>query len=291
MPLAEDITTYLANNGGSSDALNAIILSVFSKSIDVQGLVAQLGACLTSPQDETRARGTLLLSEVLTRLPGITLTPQALSSLVTFFVQRLSDYVCIKEVILGLSALVQNHSSPTFVTSILNGIFKEVTVQTLPQSSRKKIFEMMATFCQKYPSEVTSLKDTFVAGFMQSMDGEKDPRNLLLCFSLAEFTLTHFGDYFTPAGLEEIFEITACYFPITFIAPKNDPHGITGEDLKRALSLCLSAHVGLVNHTFPLMLEKLDSGLYASKIDTFRMMSVCLRRQGSKPIEPFAGVL
>lgn len=291
MPLADHITAYLANNAESSDALNSIILSVFSKSIDVQGLVAQLGACLTSPQDETRARGTLLLSEVLTRLPGITLAPQAVNSLVTFFVQRLSDYVCIKEVILGLSALVQNHSSPNFVTPILNGIFKEVTVQTLPQSSRKKVFEMLSIFCQKYPNEVISLKETFVAGFMQSMDGEKDPRNLLLCFSLAEFTLTNLAECFTPTSLEEIFEITACYFPITFIAPKNDPHGITGEDLKRALSSCLSAHVGLVNHTFPLMLEKMDSGLYASKIDTLRMMTVCLRRLGSAPLEPFAGAI
>jgi hypothetical protein len=34
---------------------------------------------------------------------------------------------------------------------------------------------------------------------------------------------------------QEMFEISSCYFPITFNAPPNDPFGITGADLKVTL--------------------------------------------------------
>jgi len=32
-------------------------------------------------------------------------------------------------------------------------------------------------------------------------------------------------------GEQELFDVTFCYFPITFTPPKDDPYGITSEDL------------------------------------------------------------
>ena len=31
--------------------------------------------------------------------------------------------------------------------------------------------------------------------------------------------------------VQELFDVTFCYFPITFTPPKDDPYGITSEDL------------------------------------------------------------
>ena len=36
-------------------------------------------------------------------------------------------------------------------------------------------------------------------------------------------------------GIQDLFNITFCYFPITFRPPPDDPYGITTEDLKNAL--------------------------------------------------------
>lgn len=49
--------------------------------------------------------------------------------------------------------------------------------------------------------------------FLQSMDGEKDPRNLLLLFRIIPTVIANFKlDPF----IEDFYEILSCYFPIDF---------------------------------------------------------------------------
>lgn len=72
------------------------------------------------------------------------------------------------------------------------------------------------------------------------MDGEKDPRCLILCLRVLGKT----QDLFPQASdelAEACFDVTACYFPITFTPPPNDPYGITPEMLSHALRATLTA--------------------------------------------------
>jgi len=52
-----------------------------------------------------------------------------------------------------------------------------------------------------------------VYGFLQAMDAEKDPRNLVIAFTCARIVIQNF-----PLGVfvEEMFEVVSCYFPIDF---------------------------------------------------------------------------
>jgi DNA repair/transcription protein MET18/MMS19 len=104
--------------------------------------------------------------------------------------------------------------------------------------------------------ELTVLKsmgDRFLSGYIALVDGEKDPRNLMLAFAIArvlaiEFDISakfevrvtscHLPWLFLSwidIALQDLFNITFCYFPITFRPPPNDPYGITAEDLKVTL--------------------------------------------------------
>lgn len=74
----------------------------------------------------------------------------------------------------------------------------------------------------------------FVAGYIDLADGEKDPRNLMLAFAIARVMLIEFD---VGSHIEDIFNITFCYFPITFRPPPDDPYRITSEDLKKTLRL------------------------------------------------------
>lgn len=78
--------------------------------------------------------------------------------------------------------------------------------------------------------------------------------------------LTPYAPTSTPR--QEFFDITYCYFPITFRPPPDDPYGITTQDLKSALRKCLTANPMLAPHAMPLLLEKLAASGGSTKRDT-----------------------
>lgn len=94
--------------------------------------------------------------------------------------------------------------------------------------------------------------DEFLTGYRGLVDGEKDPRNLIIAFTIDRVILTEFDIsqhievrvivLCACAALtvsQAFFEITFCYFPITFKPPPNDPYGITSENLQAALRCML----------------------------------------------------
>lgn len=109
----------------------------------------------------------------------------------------------------------------------------------------------------------------FLYGLINSIDGERDPRNLDLIFSfmpdfLSQYPLLHLA--------EEIFEIFACYFPIDFNPSKQDPESITRDALAEKLNSCLVANEEFAEWTVALAVEKLDSDLVVAKLDSIELL-------------------
>jgi DNA repair/transcription protein MET18/MMS19 len=88
----------------------------------------------------------------------------------------------------------------------------------------------------------------FIMGYLDLAENEKDPRNLLLAFAIThvvilEFDISDFVEVCNSMLLhphlitcpQSFFNITFCYFPITFKSPSNDPYGISDKDLRLAL--------------------------------------------------------
>lgn len=63
----------------------------------------------------------------------------------------------------------------------------------MSQPNRKLVFEILANLIRNYLSEIQQMKSDFVFGFIQTMDGEKDPRNLV---SAGENFLINVDDMF-----------------------------------------------------------------------------------------------
>jgi len=108
--------------------------------------------------------------------------------------------------------------------------------------------------------------------FIAFFEGEKDPRNLMIIFSILNVPMVEWDVSATAqvcfAGItqvkanvrtKDLFEAVFNYFPITFKPPPNDPYGITAQQLKDRLRDCLSSTPSFAPHSFPALLDKLDS--------------------------------
>ena len=196
--------------------------------------------------------------------------------LTLFFIDRLKDHHSIQpQVIYGLLGLVSYFTvSDQNIIGICQAIFAEVHVRSLVQADRRNIFNLFSNVLEKYLRPVRRMEADFVLGFIQSMDGEKDPRNLLVCFQNIQQIVSNLQ---FEAFVEDLFEVTSCYFPIDFTPPPNDPHGISKEDLVLQLRKCLASTHFFGPLCVPLLLEKISSDIIDAKIDAYLTFAACAK--------------
>uniref|UniRef100_A0A8C9TTI0 MMS19 nucleotide excision repair protein n=1 Tax=Scleropages formosus TaxID=113540 RepID=A0A8C9TTI0_SCLFO len=239
--------------------------------------ILQLVEALGS-QSQTRARGIQLLSHVLSECSG-RLSEKEVEVLVAFYENRLKDdYVVTPHVLHGIKALSPAWP-PGLAISVLKSLFQDVHVQVKPHAVPTFLFPCL------YSTELKGLGADFVFGFVQAMDGERDPRNLLLAFQIAR-NILHRG-YELGSFTEELFEVTSCYFPIDFSPPPNDPHGITQQELILALRAVLTGTVCFAEFLLPLVIEKLDSDIQSAKLDSLQTLAACASMYGYRELKEF----
>ncbi|KAI2556849.1 MMS19 homolog, cytosolic iron-sulfur assembly component, partial [Homo sapiens] len=250
--------------GQQEGPADQVAADVKSGNYTVLQVVEALGSSLENPEPRTRARGIQLLSQVLLHCHTLLLEKEGAESLIgkkegrrkklpcteteqgskakrgnsachryqlvvhliLFYENRLKDHhLVIPSVLQGLKALSLCVALPPgLAVSVLKAIFQEVHVQSLPQVDRHTVYNIITNFMRTREEELKSLGADFTFGFIQVMDGEKDPRNLLVAFRIVHDLISR--DYSLGPFVEELFEVTSCYFPIDFTPPPNDPHGI-----------------------------------------------------------------
>ncbi|XP_006831274.1 PREDICTED: MMS19 nucleotide excision repair protein homolog isoform X2 [Chrysochloris asiatica] len=87
--------------------------------------------------------------------------------------------------------------------------------------------------------------------------------------------------------VEELFEVTSCYFPIDFTPPPNDPHGIQREDLILSLRAVLASTPRFAEFLLPLLIEKVDSEMLSAKLDSLQTLNACCAVYGQKELTDF----
>ncbi|XP_050980877.1 MMS19 nucleotide excision repair protein homolog isoform X2 [Labeo rohita] len=259
---------------------------VKSGQFTVLQLVETLGFSLTSSQPQTRGRGVQLLSQVLQECYS-SLSEREVEVLLAFYENRLKDhYVITPHVLQGLKALTKcSVLPPGSAVSILRSIFQDVHVQSLMVAERSCVYNILISLMESREEELKGLGADFVFGFVQSVDGERDPRNLLLAFQVAQ-NIIHRG-YDLGKFVEELFEVTSCYFPIDFSPPPNDPHGITQEELVLSLRAVLTGTCQFAEFLLPLIIEKLDSDVQSAKVDSLQTLAACGLTYSHKELAEF----
>ncbi|KAE8590634.1 hypothetical protein XENTR_v10018135 [Xenopus tropicalis] len=272
---------------GEQDSRSAEVAAGVKDGIfTVLQVVEALGSCLANPEPRSRAKGMQLLSRVLLECYS-RLTEKEVEVLVLFYENRLKDHHLITpHVLKGLMALSMCDVLPQgLAVSVLKSVFQEVHVQSLMQIDRHTVYMIITNFMKTREEELKSLGADFTYGFIQVMDGEKDPRNLLVAFHIVQDIITK--NYALGPFVEELFEVTSCYFPIDFTPPPNDPHGITREHLIVGLRAVLVSTSRFAEFFLPLLIEKMDSDVQSAKLDSLQTLIACCTVYGQKDLKEF----
>ncbi|XP_013361610.1 PREDICTED: MMS19 nucleotide excision repair protein homolog isoform X5 [Chinchilla lanigera] len=277
--------------GQQEGPADQVAADVKSGSYTVLQVVEALGSSLENPEPRTRARGIQLLSQVLLQCHSLLLEKEVVH-LILFYENRLKDHhLVIPSVLQGLRALSLCVAVPPgLAVSVLKAIFQEVHVQSLLQVDRHTVYNIITNFMRTREEELKGLGADFTFGFIQVMDGEKDPRNLLVAFRIVHDLISR--KYSLGPFVEELFEVTSCYFPIDFtppfpFQPPNDPHGIQREDLILSLRVVLASTPQFAEFLLPLLIEKVDSEILSAKLDSLQTLNACCAVYGQKELKDF----
>ncbi|KAI0282989.1 ARM repeat-containing protein [Russula brevipes] len=248
-------------------------------------VVKALGEYLTSDEGDLRNKGARRFSTMVIPVPDIIpkvlpiQSRESVKVLVAFFASKLEDTETIIPALKGILAITRIPAVvPENVHDICAAIFTNVKMQALVQAQRHTVLSIFDLLVALNRDALQSMGDQFLSGYIALVDGEKDPRNLMIAFAIARVLALEFD---ISTKVEDLFNITFCYFPITFRPPPNDPYGITSEDLKGALRSCLSASPLFGNLAIPLFLDKINAGSPATKRDTLQTLALCLPVYGS----------
>ena len=239
-----------------NEGLDKIVEMLNKDEVSITDVVQALGPYLTNQNELLRARGTLLLAAVLEKVPITSLDEEQLGFIVAFFKDRSRDRPCVEEVSRGMTALVKRWPIKSKAVEML---ITEVYVQAHDQTTRRSLLKLVEAVLDHHLETAKQLKHDFVYGYLQMIDSERDPRNLLLVFSLTPRVLSSVQgwDRFT----EELFEVTSCYYPISFTPKPGD--SITPDMLQDALDVALTCTPSFCSYYYPFMLEKLSGAVDA----------------------------
>ncbi|XP_057505106.1 MMS19 nucleotide excision repair protein homolog isoform X2 [Actinidia eriantha] len=274
-----DSSSSPSQQGASLDAIAALLKNDM---LTIEALVREMEMYLTTTDNIIRGRGILLLAELLERITLKPLDDASIRSLIGFFTERLADWKALRGALLGCLALMKRKSKVGMVTlgearAVAQSYHENLQVQSLGQHDRKLCFELLECLVDHYPDAVTALDDSFVYGICEAIDGEKDPRCLMITFHIVNVLSRLFPD---PAGpvasyAEDLFEILGRYFPIHFTHAKDEEVDVTRDELSRALMLAFASTPLFEPFAIPLLLEKLSSSLPSSKVESLRYLSYC----------------
>lgn len=252
-------------------------------------LVGQLGPALTHRDVDKRQAGLEFLSKTLAQLQKDKINREESSFLTEFYVDRLKDTPLMHSGIVGgFHALVLNHGQvlvDVVFLKIITGILDEMNTQVLTVGDRTKVFEILSWSLENKLDVVKAPKfsSQFVLGFLQAVEGETNPRNLVIVFSCWPVVLRELD---VSIYAVDIFETLSCYFPVDFTPPKNSNVKVTKEDLTKGLRNCIHSYPKFAEWAIPLFLEKFSSDLQESKLESLLYFRYCLEKYSPHQLKP-----
>ncbi|EXJ88711.1 hypothetical protein A1O1_05643 [Capronia coronata CBS 617.96] len=259
-----------SNKHEAAQIAKATAQKLESRQITLIDVVQSLGEYINDGDDKIRTRAISYLVAVISSLPAKFLSRQQIQVLCQFLCDRIEDGGALD----GLAKLQSlDRFTNDMAQMVVRAIFEHFAdLQTRNQAGRYRVLQLVNELLDRHRKAVRNMGDESLVGITQLVAGEKDPRNLMLIFSMLRVLMVEWD---ISGHVEMMFDSVYAYFPITFRPPPNDPYGITAQDLKDRLRDCLASTALFAPHTFPNMLDRLDSTSNTVKKDVLQTLAAC----------------
>ncbi|KAF2480474.1 Dos2-interacting transcription regulator of RNA-Pol-II-domain-containing protein [Neohortaea acidophila] len=280
-----DIQLYLLEvDKDKQEAKNIAVQSgvkLRNRQLKLIDLITSLQEYINDKDDAAiRAKSVAYLADVLENVPSKVLSGQERRLLSDFILGRIEG---------DLEGI--GHSARALIALEAQGKWDAETAKTVArtfvdyanplkqfklQTDRYATIQLFDILLSKYRTPLKELHDAdpeFMAAFVALFEGEKDPRNLMLVFSILQVPMTEWDIH---AHAQDLFDAVFNYFPVTFKPPPDDPYGITAQDLKDRLRDCIAATSDFAAFSIPALLDKLDSSSMNTKRDVLQAIQACV---------------
>lgn len=231
------ISVFISNTTQSNEALKEIIQLVKAKPIEaINEVLLICNDYVSSKQIPFKHRTMELLNEL------IEVNISSIQMIIFGYIQKtFKDISCIPLSIKALYKLYTylNEDAAALKELVLfvNEMYTcdKLNLAAYNQETRNYGLKLLSKLIPKYSfNKNEAIKISGVV--IDCIEGEKDPRNLLLVFTLVSIIYKVFPYSIINPFDKTIYDILIDYYPIDFTPPKNSPDTITAKDLSIALN-------------------------------------------------------
>ncbi|XP_076759252.1 MMS19 nucleotide excision repair protein isoform X1 [Xylocopa sonorina] len=286
----ERFLTAFKENATLNVTCQEIALEIQSGRAKLYAVVEELRPFVIEKDVHIREKGILTLSTILSHVPRDFLNESELQFITAFYCEKLKDHQnVIPAVLKGILAIVQmNHLPKSSPERLFRVFFENVQCQSQLFSDRYTIYLIFGILLENRIEDLKAMGPDFIYGVISAIDGEKDPKNLMLLFSILpkfikEISLGHLT--------EEMFEVISCYFPVDYTPSSTGGIRITRNDLAEKLAPCLCAIPEFAKFCVPLIIDKLFSSIKQAKLDSLSLLCMSAQTFGVIGLEPYVSEL
>ncbi|KAL8712431.1 MAG: hypothetical protein Q9220_003279 [cf. Caloplaca sp. 1 TL-2023] len=263
-------STLLQRNATPYETETYCALGLQAGQTSLIDIVQSLGDFINDEDPAIRSKAVTYLSHVIEALPDATLSRQHVQVLCQFLCDRIED----SGAMMGLTKLqsMGRFTKEMAITTLRALLEHFQDFMLRPHTQRLQILELLNELMLNHRAALRSVGGEAITGITDLVSGEKDPRSLMIIFSILHVLMVEWD---ISGHAEILFDSVYNYFPITFRPPRDDPFRITAQDLKDRLRSCIAASSFFAPFAFPQLIEKLDSTSPNVKKDVLQTLTSC----------------